>query len=425
DLIFRAGLGPLQAQLTPLVTKLYALGRTYDALTIEINPLALTRDGGLVAADAKLEIDENALFRHKDLHGADESDEDPLEAEAKRRKLTYVRLEGSIGVIGNGAGLVMNTLDLVEREGGHAADFLDIGGGAKADVVHSALELLAGDPRVKGILINIFGGITRGDEVAHGIIDATRDLNLKLPLVVRMTGTREEEGRQLLKEAGIPPEAGASAAARKIVELAAAGIGLIVCITEGIPLYDMVRARAFVEDAGVELIGPNCPGLVTAGQAKVGIIPNHINREGSVGIVSRSGTLTYEVIQGLSQAGVGQTTSVGIGGDPILGLSFSEVLRLFKEDPATRAVVMIGEIGGSDEEAAAEAVIGRDFSKPVIGFISGRTAPPGKRLGHAGAIISGNTGTASSKVQALKRAGAEICDTIEEVVAAAGAAVDQ
>ena len=223
DLIFRAGLGPLQAQLMPLVTKLYALGRTYDALTIEINPLALTRDGGLVAADGKLEIDENAMFRHKDLHGADESDEDPLEAEAKRRKLTYVRLDGSIGVIGNGAGLVMNTLDLVEREGGHAADFLDIGGGAKAEVVHSALELLANDPRVKGILINIFGGITRGDEVAHGIIDATRDLNLNVPLVVRMTGTREEEGRQLLREAGIPPEAGASAAARKIVELAAAG----------------------------------------------------------------------------------------------------------------------------------------------------------------------------------------------------------
>jgi len=221
DLIFRAGLGPLQAQLTPLVTKLYGLGRTYDALTIEINPLALTRDGGLVAADGKLEIDENAMFRHKDLHGADESDEDPLEAEAKRRKLTYVRLDGSIGVIGNGAGLVMNTLDLVEREGGHAADFLDIGGGAKAEVVHSALELLASDPRVKGILINIFGGITRGDEVAHGIIDASRDLNLKLPLVVRMTGTREEEGRGLLKEAGIPPEASASAAARKIVELAA------------------------------------------------------------------------------------------------------------------------------------------------------------------------------------------------------------
>jgi succinyl-CoA synthetase alpha subunit len=214
-------------------------------------------------------------------------------------------------------------------------------------------------------------------------------------------------------------------AADAIMEAAAAGIGLIVCITEGIPLYDMVRARAFVADAGVRLIGPNCPGLVTAGQAKVGIIPNHINREGSVGIVSRSGTLTYEVIQGLSLAGVGQTTSVGIGGDPILGLSFKEVLRLFKDDAATRAVVMIGEIGGSDEEAAADEVIGPGFGKPVIGFISGRSAPAGKRMGHAGAIISGNSGTAASKLQALTRAGAQVCETIEEVVAAAGAAVGQ
>ena len=214
-------------------------------------------------------------------------------------------------------------------------------------------------------------------------------------------------------------------AADAIMEAAAAGIGLIVCITEGIPLYDMVRARAFVEDAGVRLIGPNCPGVVTAGEAKVGIIPNHINLEGSVGIVSRSGTLTYEVIQGLSQADVGQTTSVGIGGDPILGLSFKDVLALFKADDATRAVIMIGEIGGSDEQAAAEAVLGRGFGKPVIGFISGRTAPPGKRMGHAGAIISGNTGTAASKVQALRRAGAQVCDTIEDVVAAAGAALGQ
>jgi len=220
DLVFRAGLGPLQAQLTPVVTKLYALARSFDAITIEINPLAMTRDGGLVAADGKLEIDDNALYRHKDLHGAEEFDEDPLEAEAKRRRLTYVRLDGSIGVIGNGAGLVMNTLDLVQREGGRAANFLDIGGGAKAEVVHNALELLASDPHVKGILINIFGGITRGDEVARGIIDASRDLNLKLPLVVRMTGTREEEGRQMLAEAGIAPEATATGAARKIVELA-------------------------------------------------------------------------------------------------------------------------------------------------------------------------------------------------------------
>jgi succinyl-CoA synthetase beta subunit len=222
DLVFRAGLGPLQTQLAPLVSKLYALARTSDALTIEINPLALTRDGGLVAADGKLEIDENAMFRHKDLHGADESNEDPLEAEARRRRLTYVRLDGWVGVIGNGAGLVMNTLDLVQRQGGKAANFLDVGGGAKAEVVRNALELIAGDPNVKGILINIFGGITRGDEVAHGVIDAFRELNLRLPLVVRLTGTREEEGRRLLQEAGITPEATASAAARKVVELAGA-----------------------------------------------------------------------------------------------------------------------------------------------------------------------------------------------------------
>jgi succinyl-CoA synthetase alpha subunit len=208
-------------------------------------------------------------------------------------------------------------------------------------------------------------------------------------------------------------------AADAIMEAAAARIPLIVCITEGIPIQDMVRARAFVEQSGSRLIGPNCPGLVTPGEAKVGIIPNHINRPGPVGIVSRSGTLTYEVIQGLSQAGVGQSTSVGIGGDPVLGLSFKEVLALFRDDPATRVVVMIGEIGGSDEEAAADTVLGRGFGKPVIGFISGRTAPPGKRMGHAGAIISGSRGTAQSKVEALGRVGAKVCDTIEELVAAA------
>jgi succinyl-CoA synthetase alpha subunit len=212
-------------------------------------------------------------------------------------------------------------------------------------------------------------------------------------------------------------------AADAIMEAAAAGIRLIVCITEGIPLYDMVRARHFVREAQVDLIGPNCPGLVTAGQAKVGIIPNHINREGPVGIVSRSGTLTYEVIQGLSQEGVGQSTSVGIGGDPILGLTFKDVLNLFRTDQQTRAVVMIGEIGGSDEEIAAAEVIGRGFGKPVIGFISGRTAPPGKRMGHAGAIISGNKGTAHSKVAALQAAGARVCETIEEVVASTKEAV--
>jgi succinyl-CoA synthetase alpha subunit len=210
----------------------------------------------------------------------------------------------------------------------------------------------------------------------------------------------------------VPPPFAADA----IMESAAAGIALTVCITEGIPVHDMIRARAFVERSGTRLLGPNCPGLVTPLQCKVGIIPNHINRPGPVGIVGRSGTLTYEVIQGLGQSGMGQTTSVGIGGDPVLGMSFSDVLALFATDPDTRAVVMIGEIGGSDEENAAEFIRTTGFDKPIVAFISGRTAPPGKRMGHAGAIISGNTGTAQSKIDALTASGADIADTIEDVV---------
>ena len=214
----------------------------------------------------------------------------------------------------------------------------------------------------------------------------------------------------------VPPPFAADA----IMESAAAAVPLTVCITEGIPIHDMIRARAFVERAGTRLLGPNCPGLVTPGQCKVGIIPNHINTPGPVGIVGRSGTLTYEVIQGLGQAGMGQTTSVGIGGDPVLGLTFSDVLALFAADAQTRAVVMIGEIGGSDEEEGAAFIRSSGFDKPVVAFISGRTAPPGKRMGHAGAIISGNTGTAQSKIDALTAAGAAIADTIEDVVRLVG-----
>ena len=210
----------------------------------------------------------------------------------------------------------------------------------------------------------------------------------------------------------VPPAFAADA----IMEDAAAGLELTVCITEGIPVHDMVRVREYVERRGVRLLGANCPGIVTPGQCKIGIIPNHINAPGPVGIVGRSGTLTYEVIQGLSQAGMGQSTSVGIGGDPVLGLSFTDVLRLFGDDAETRAVVIIGEIGGSDEEAAAAWIRDSGFDRPVVAFISGRTAPPGKRMGHAGAIISGSTGTAASKIEALEAAGAFIADTIEDVV---------
>ncbi|HEV3232447.1 MAG TPA: succinate--CoA ligase subunit alpha [Candidatus Dormibacteraeota bacterium] len=213
----------------------------------------------------------------------------------------------------------------------------------------------------------------------------------------------------------VPPPFAADA----IMEAAAAGVGLVVAITEGIPVLDMVRARALVHDqvGSPALIGGNCPGLISPGEkAKVGIIPNHIARPGRVGIVSRSGTLTYEILGGLGSVGLGVSTCVGIGGDPVLGLTFKDVLGLFASDPDTDAVLMAGEIGGSDEEQAAE-LIGSGYPKPVYGFIGGRTAPPGKRMGHAGAIISGNTGSPQGKVEALNRAGVEVADTIEELVA--------
>jgi succinyl-CoA synthetase alpha subunit len=206
-------------------------------------------------------------------------------------------------------------------------------------------------------------------------------------------------------------------AADAIMEAAASGVGLIVCLTEGIPVLDMVRARAFVHEAGgANLIGGNCPGLISPGEkAKIGFIPNHVAHPGRVGVVSRSGTLTYEILAALKTAGMGVSTCVGIGGDPVLGLTFKDVLGLFATDNETDAVVMAGEIGGSDEEAAAE-LIGSGYPKPVFGFIGGRSAPPGKKMGHAGAIISGNTGSPQGKVEALNKAGVPVADTIEQLV---------
>ncbi|HHY49345.1 MAG TPA: succinate--CoA ligase subunit alpha [Alphaproteobacteria bacterium] len=192
-----------------------------------------------------------------------------------------------------------------------------------------------------------------------------------------------------------------------IREAADAGIGLVVCITEGIPALDMVSTYAFVKEAGARLIGPNCPGLLTPGQAKVGIIPGNIAIPGPVGVVSKSGTLTYESVDALTKIGLGQTTIVGIGGDPIIGTSFVEVLELFEQDPETKAIVLIGEIGGSAEIEAA-SYIKASVTKPVVSFIAGQTAPPGKRMGHAGAIISGGEGTAQEKIAALAAVGVKI-----------------
>ncbi|MCU0610486.1 MAG: succinate--CoA ligase subunit alpha [Candidatus Eisenbacteria bacterium] len=206
----------------------------------------------------------------------------------------------------------------------------------------------------------------------------------------------------------------AALAADAMLEAAESGLPLVVCITEGLPALDVVKAKAVMQRQGIRLIGPNCPGVISPGTCKVGIMPGSIHQPGSIGVVSRSGTLTYEVVAGLSKAGLGQSTALGIGGDPVIGTTFLDVLELFEKDPETRAVVMIGEIGGNDEERAAEYIM-REMTKPVVAFIAGRMAPPGKRMGHAGAIIAGGKGTAAEKTRALEEAGVPVAQVPSDI----------
>ena len=252
--------------------------------------------------------------------------------------------------------------------------------------------------------------IAYGTEVVGGVVPGkggTRHLDL--PVFNTVASAVAETGANATV-IFVPPPFAADA----IMEAADAGIALIVCITEGIPALEMVKAWEFLQGKPSRLIGPNCPGIISPGRCKIGIMPGHIHKEGNVGVVSRSGTLTYEAVGQLTCLGIGQSTCIGIGGDPIIGTNFVDAIRLFNEDPETEAIVMIGEIGGNAEETAA-AYVKANVKKPVVGFVAGQTAPPGRRMGHAGAIISGGSGAAPDKIRAMREAGITVCNSPAEI----------
>jgi len=248
--------------------------------------------------------------------------------------------------------------------------------------------------------------VAYGTKVVAGVTPGKGGLKVdEIPVFNSVAEAREKTGADV-SLIFVP----ASAAADAVLEATDAGMPLVVCITEGIPTMDMIRVNAFLKGKATRLIGPNCPGIISPEQCKVGIMPGYIHKRGPVGVVSRSGTLTYEAVFQLTQRGIGQSTCIGIGGDPIIGTSFIDAITLFEADPETKAMLMIGEIGGTAEEEAAEFVR-KNVKKPVVAFIAGQTAPPGKRMGHAGAIIAGGKGTAAEKVAALKSARIAVCES--------------
>ena len=518
-----------------LVKKLYAIVSQYGLLMAEVNPLVLTDEGKWVALDGKVELDDNMVDMHPEqLNGYYTPEHHSYEETiAREAGLSYVQLKGWVGILVNGAGLAMATMDLLNFNGLTAANFMDLGGAADRERIKRALDILFGSNDVKAVFINLFGGIVSCKEVAKALLAVLGGEPAPKPLVVRMAGFESTEGRELLSEAalhnvhitidvhealeklrslkpadaptieftldeevqppampafprtgakdvlgldkdsqvlvqgitgkvaqrhvelmqqygtkiiaGVTPFKGgqevlgvpvynsvheackhhridasiifvpAAFAADAVAESASENIPWVVCITEGIAQASMLAALKDMSGSPTRIIGPNTPGIILPGQCKIGIMPANVFSPGNVAVFSRSGTLTYEAADRLSQAGIGQSISVGIGGDSFIGTTFTDLLELVRNDDNTHAVLVLGEVGGSAEEELARYVKMTGFEKPVVSFIAARTAPPGKRLGHAGAILDEKSGGIEAKLQAMREAGFVICPDLAQL----------
>ena len=518
-----------------LVKKLYGIVSQYGLLMAEVNPLVLTEEGEWVALDGKVELDDNMVDMHPEkLNGYYTPEHHSYEETiAREAGLSYVQLKGWVGILVNGAGLAMATMDILNFNGLTAANFMDLGGAADRERIKRALDILFGSKDVKAVFINLFGGIVSCKEVAKALLAVLGGEPAPKPLVVRMAGFESTEGRKLLTEAalhnvhitvdvhdaleklrslkpadaptieftleeevqppampafprtgsdnvlgldndsqvlvqgitgkvaqrhvelmqqygtkivaGVTPFKGgqevlgvpvynsvheackhhridasiifvpAAFAADAVAESASENIPWVVCITEGIAQASMLSALKDMSGSHTRIIGPNTPGIILPGQCKIGIMPANVFTPGNVAVFSRSGTLTYEAADRLSQAGIGQSISVGIGGDSFIGTSFTDLLELVRNDDNTHAVLVLGEVGGSAEEELARYVKMTGFEKPVVSFIAARTAPPGKRLGHAGAILDEKSGGIEAKLQAMREAGFVICPDLAQL----------
>ncbi len=521
---------PFQA----LLNRIFDCCLRHRLLLAEINPLVITEDGNLLALDGKVEIDGHQVGIDPSLNRFFEATHlSPEENRSREAGLSYHKLNGFVGLMVNGAGLAMATMDILNYSGLEAANFLDLGGGADSAAMRTALDILFDDTQVGMVFINIFGGILSCHKVARALLEALDGQGPRKPIVIRFAGNGAAEGLALLRQADLPglslcPDLSTARQALEalktpamrttahkpvgvfstapvlpartrttstpfplpadcrilvqgltgkqgqlhcrlmqeygskvvagvtpgkgrtevlgvpvfdtvreaaqataidasiifvpgamapdaVLEAAAAGIPWVICITDGIPQLDMLRALERLKGGPTRVIGPNCPGLVMPGRTKIGIMPGDIFSPGPVAVFSRSGTLTYECVDRLTRAGIGQSVCVGIGGDPFVGTSFTDLCRLVRHDPETRAVVILGEIGGQAEEELGSYIRDSGFELPVFGFIAGRTAPPGKRLGHAGAILEKGAGGIGVKLQAMADSGFHLIDDLDQI----------